>query len=179
MGEMSAPSLDIAEKIRKWIEGRDVTLILSATTGYGLQPYFSLVENGHVKLIVVVAHRIGNPRWKPFDPKIRNEVEQRGGVILQEKILGAIWRLAPMLIAKYFVPLFGYREKNWEELLAVGGRVCLQITEIAAKENRIGRDSIVVAVAGEYAALALKIIEINPPRMALLDIIFRNDIQLD
>ncbi len=35
-----------------------------------------------------------------------------------------------------------------------------------------------IAVAGDNAALALKINSIQPPQTALLDIIFRSDIQL-
>lgn len=176
---MNDSALDIKDKIRKWIEGREVTLILSSTTGHGVQPYLPLVDKDRIKFIVVVAHRIGSPRWKPFDLQIRNKIEGVGGIILYEKALWAVWRIAPMLIARYLVPLFGYREKNWEELLAAGGRVCLQITEIAAKENFIGKGSIIVAVAGENAALALKVNNVNPPEMALMDIIYRNDIQLD
>ena len=176
---MHNSGFDIQEKIAKWIKHRRVTLVVSATTGNGVNQYLPLAENGHVKLIVVVAHRVGNPRWKPFDPQIRNEVERRGGIILQERMLWAIRRIAQLLISKYLVPLFGYREKNWEELLAVGGRVCLQIAEIVVKEHLVGKGSIIIAVAGEHAALALKIHDINPPRMALMDIIYRNDIQLD
>ena len=82
-----------------------------------------------------------------------------------------------MIIAKYVVPLFGYREKNWEELLAVGGRVCLQITEIAIKENLIKEGDTAVAIAGENAALALKITRTRSPKMALLEVIFRPEIE--
>ena len=179
MDKMCEPVFDIIGKIRKWIEGREATLVLSSTTGRGLQQYFPLVEDSHVRFIVVVAHRIGNPRWRPFDPQIKSDVERLGGIILHEKPLWAVRRIAPLLIARYCVPLFGYREKNWEELLAVGGRVCLQITEIAAKEKQIRENSVIVAVAGEHAALALKIKQVDPVKMALIDIIYRNDIQLD
>lgn len=169
----------VKEKIQQWMEDRDVILILAATTGYGIRPYLHLAQERRIKFVVVVAHKIGNPRWRPFDRDIQDDVHRQGGIVLYEKAFWAVRRVAPMLIARYLVPFFGYKEKNWEELLAVGGRVCLQITEIAMKKNEVHEGDIVVAVAGEHAALALKINRVKPPHLALLDIIFRSDIQLD
>lgn len=173
---MNNSVLDIKERVAKWINHHPVTLVLSATTGHSVKQYFPLVESDNVQLIIVVAHRIGNPRWKPFDPKIKNEIEQRGGIILQEKMLGAIRRVSSMAISKYLIPWLEFREKNWEELLAVGGRVCLQVAEMAAKENLITKGSTIVVVAGENAALALKLKNISPPHLTLIDIIHRNNI---
>ncbi|MCR4336298.1 MAG: hypothetical protein NUV91_00630 [Candidatus Omnitrophica bacterium] len=171
--------LSIKEKIARWINSRRVILVVSATTGHSVQQYLSLAENSHIQLIVVVAHKVGNPRWKPFDPQIRSEIERRGGIILHETMMGAISRIVPMLISKYLFPLFGYKERNWEELLAVGGRVCLQSAEIVVKGNLVKTGSTIIAVAGENAALALKVQECSPLRMALMDVIHRNDIQPD
>ena len=168
----------IKEKIEKWIDGQTATLVFAATTGLGVQPYLNFVKEHDLKIIVVTAHKLGNPRWKPFDPQIRKQIEELGGKVVEERAVWAILRVAPMIIAKYIVPLFGYREKNWEGLLAVGGRVCLQITEIAIKENLIKEGDTVVAIAGENTALALKITEARPPKMALLEIILRREIEL-
>ena len=99
-------------------------------------------------------------------------------MVVEERAFWAVLRVAPMFIAKYVVPLFGYKEKNWEELLAVGGRVCLQITEIVIKENLIREGETVVAISGENTALALKITKAKPPKMALLDILLRPEIEL-
>ena len=131
-----------------------------------------------MRVIAVTAHRLGNPRWKPFDPIVRQQIEELGGVVVEERAFWAVLRVAPMFIAKYVVPLFGYKEKNWEELLAVGGRVCLQITEIVIKENLIREGETVVAISGENTALALKITKAKPPKMALLDILLRPEIEL-
>ena len=57
-------------------------------------------------------------------------------------------------------------------------KAVLQITHIAIKGNLLAQNDIVIAAAGDNAALALKINSIKPPQTALLDIIFRSDIQL-
>ena len=170
--------LNIKEKIENWVNGKTATLIFATTTGLGVQPYLGFVREHSLRIIAITAHRLGNPRWKPFDPNVRKQIEVLGGTVVEEKALWAIFRVAPMIIAKYVVPLFGYREKNWEELLAVGGRVCLQITEIAIKENLIKEGDTAVAIAGKNAALALKITRARPPKMALLEVIFRPEIEL-
>ena len=168
----------IKEKIQDWINGQSVILIFAATTGLSVKPYLDFVQEHDLNLIVITAHKLGHPRWKPFDPQIRKQIEERGGKVVEERWLWAILRVAPLVVAKYIIPLFGYKEINWEELLAVGGRVCLQITEIAIKENLIKEGDTVVAVAGEDAALGLKITSTRPPKMALLEIIVRPDIKL-
>lgn len=175
---MNSNILQIKERIEGWINGQTVALIFAATTGLGVKPYLDFVQEHDFKLIVVTANRFGNPKWKPFDPQIRKQIEERGGKVVEERWLWAILRVAPMVVAKYIIPLFGYKERNWEELLAVGGRVCLQITEIAIKENLIKEGDTVVAIAGENTSLALKITETRPPKMALLDIILRPEIEL-
>lgn len=175
---MGSNIFQIKEKIQDWINGRSVTLIFAATTGWSVKPYLDFVQEHDLNLIVVIAHKLSNPRWKPFDPQIRKQIEERKGRVVEEKLLWAIFRVTPVIIAKYIIPLFGYKERNWEELLAVGGRVCLQITEIAIKENLIKEGDVVVAVAGENAALGLKISSISPPKMAFLEIIVRPKIEL-
>ena len=175
---MNGDILQIKEKIENWIDGKPATLIFAATTGLGVQPYLDFVRKHSLRIIAITAHKLGNPRWKPFDPNVRKQIEVLGGTVVEERAHWAIFRVAPMIIAKYIVPLFGYREKNWEELLAVGGRVCLQITEIAIKENLIKEGDTAVAIAGENAALALKITRARPPKMALLEVIFRPEIEL-
>lgn len=175
---MNSDISQIKEKIENWIDGKPATLIFAATTGLGVQPYLDFVREHSLRVIAITAHKLGNPRWKPFDPNIRKQIEVLGGTVVEERAHWAIFRVAPMIIAKYVVPLFGYREKNWEELLAVGGRVCLQITEIAIKENLIKEGDTTVAIAGENAALALKITRTRPPKMALLEVILRPEIEL-
>ena len=170
--------LQIKERIEDWIDGQSVTLIFAATTGFGIQPYLDFIREHKLRIIAVTAHRLGNPRWKPFDSQIRKQIEAQGGKVVEEKWLWAILRVMPMVVAKYVIPLLGYRERNWEELLAVSGRVCLQITEIAIKANLIGEGNTVVAISGENTALALKITSARPPKMALLDVILRPEIEL-
>ena len=168
----------IQGRIEQWIGGQMVRLIFAATTGLGVQPYLEFAERHNLRIIAVTAHRLANPRWKPFDPAVRRKIEALGGAVVEERMIWAILRVGPMLIARYIAPLFGYRQRNWEELLAVGGRVCLQVTEIAIKERLIGEGEKVVAIAGENTALGLRITSAWPPRMALLEIIHRPDIEL-
>lgn len=175
---MGADVLQIKEKIEGWVNGQSITLVFATTTGLGVQPYLDFIREHKLRVIAVTAHRLGNPRWKPFDPNVRQHIEELGGVVVEERALWAILRVAPMFIAKYVVPLFGYREKNWEELLAVGGRVCLQITEMVIKENLIKEGETVVAISGKNTALALRITSTKPPKMALLEIILRPEIEL-
>lgn len=170
--------MQIKEKIEDWINGQSVTLVFATTTGLSVQPYLDFIREHKLRSIAVTAHRLGNPRWKPFDSNVRQHIEELDGVVVEERALWAILRVAPMFIARYVVPLFGYKEKNWEELLAVGGRVCLQITEIAIKEDLIERGDTVVAISGANTALALKITSTRPPKMALLEVILRPEIEL-
>lgn len=169
---------NVRQKVEGWIGGRRVFLVMAATTGLGVRFYLDLSRQKNVRLIVVVANRLGNPRWQPFHPKIRKEIEEKGGVVVEEGPWEAVLRVAPMVVAKYIIPLFGYKQRSWEELLAIGGRVCLQIAEIAVRKNLIRKEDTIVAVAGRNTALALKVTNLDPPQMALLDIIFREDIQL-
>lgn len=54
----------------------------------------------------------------------------------------------------------------------------LQITHIAIKRNLLAQDDVVIAVAGDNAAMAIRINSIKPPQTALLDIIFHRDMPL-
>ena len=169
---------DIKKKIKDWADDGTITLVFAATTGLGVKSYLDFIREHRLRVIAVTAPRLGHPRWKPFDSRIRQQIEELGGVVIEERAIWAILRVAPMLIAKYIVPLFGYKEKNWEELLAVGGRVCLQITEIAIKKSLIKEGETVIAISGESTALALRITSTKPAKMALLDIILRSEIEL-
>ncbi|OGX37753.1 MAG: hypothetical protein A3G91_03775 [Omnitrophica WOR_2 bacterium RIFCSPLOWO2_12_FULL_50_9] len=72
------------------------------------------------------------------------------------------------------IPEIKEKIRRWVE----NRKVVLQITHIAIKGNLLAQNDIVIAAAGDNAALALKINSIKPPQTALLDIIFRSDIQL-
>lgn len=165
-------NLETKDKVRRWIGHQRTTLIVSSTTGHGVKHYLPMIH-GPIKLIVVAAHKIGNPHWEPFDPQVRKEVERCGGVILNEKMAWAVKRVLSILISRF--PFFMHKEKNWEELLAVGGRVCLQITEMAVKKDLVKRGEIVVAVSGKNTALALKIAGTKPPKIALQEVILRSE----
>ncbi len=168
---------DLKKKIEDWAQGRSVVFIFATTTGLWLQPYLGLMEK--CKIIAVVAHKLGNPRWKPFDPVMRQRIESLGGIVIEEKAFWAVLRITSMLMSKYVVPLFSFKAKNWEELLGVGGRVCLQITEIAIKENLVKENAIVVAMSGKNAALVAQVTCTKPVKMALLDIIVRPEVKFD
>jgi len=170
--------MESKQKIEDWIGCKRVTLLFAATTGWGVQPFLEFARKHDLRIIVVTAHKIGNPRWKPFNSQIKKEIEHLGGVIVHERAFWAVQRIASMIIKRFKRPLFGYKQQNWEELLAGGGRICLQITAIAIKENLINQDETVIAIAGTKTALAFKITNTRPPKMALLDIIFRPDIKL-
>lgn len=143
------------------------TLIIATTTGFGIGPYLSLVKERKVKIVAFAASRIGNPRWKPFDEGIKTRIEQSEGTVIVEKFHWAIIRIINTTLAKLLIPIFISNLRHWEEILEVGGRICLQIAEIATKENLIKEGETVVAVAGIDTALALKITSTKPQTLRI------------
>lgn len=175
---MNEFGLSVKDKIQQWIEEQKVIIVIATTTGFGVEPYLSLIKERKVKIIAVAASRIGNPRWKPFDEGIKTQIEQSGGTVIVEKSHWAIIRIINTTLAKLLIPIFIPNLRHWEEILEVGGRICLQITEIAMKEYLIKEGETIVAIAGKDTALALQVVSIKPIKIALLDIIVRKNISL-
>lgn len=165
------------EKIRTWIGEKNVVLVMASTEGTIVEEYADIIKKLNVKLIVVAAHRLGHPKWKPFASAMRKMVKEAGGTVIHERASFALYRIACLFMGKCLLPLVGYKEKNWEGLFEVSGRVCFQITEIAIREKAVQAGEDVIALAGP-TALAFKVMQTSPPKLALMDIISRQEPKL-
>ena len=169
----------IQEKILRWANGHKLNLVFASTTGNIVRRFLRLVESENIQTIVITHGKFRHPGWKRFDPKIKKKLENMGGVVLKERTRTAILRAIRTILAKYPIGSFGMREKIWEETMGIGGRVCIQMTEIAIKEKKIQLGELIVDIAGKgkgfNTIIVTKVIKTKPPRMALMDVITRDD----
>jgi hypothetical protein len=145
-------------------------LLVATTTGQGVEHYLELSRKHHVKVIAVAAHRLGNPRWKPFDPAIWLKIERQGGDVILETMPAVLKRVTGRLL-KPIIPFIKTKMDWAEQWLGISGRVCLQALEISANQKAIEQGQVILAMAGKSSIFLFEIKKTMPLQVGLLEMI--------
>lgn len=171
---MDDPTLAVLARALDWACERNAPLILASTTGVTAEKMLDLIGSQTIRLIVVTHEGPGSPVAWRFNPAVREKLAQRGAIVLPDK-KAFLTRMAVWFSKTFGVRTLTRRQAILEELLGVGGWVCLKLVKRALRKNLVRAGEVVVAAAGRVSgadtALALRITRTRPLAIALLEVI--------
>ncbi|MBI2167037.1 MAG: hypothetical protein HYU34_02195 [Candidatus Omnitrophica bacterium] len=174
---MNDSTSEVLRQAVEWARERQAPVLLASTSGVTAEKILSLLRDSKVPLTVVNHDGPSAPKDWWFRPDIRKKLRDAGHTVLSAKT-----GLIPPALARWVTKTFGIaaltgKDRALEEILGTGGRVCFKIAKQAIERGIVRTGEAVVAVAGRVTgadtALALRVTQTSPPRMALLEIISR------
>lgn len=174
---MSDSTLEVLERAVAWARQRQASVILASTSGATAEKILGLLADSKVPLTVVNHDGPSAPKDWWFKAEIRKKLRDAGHTVIPAKT-----GLIPPALARWVTKTFGIaaltgKDRALEEMLGTGGRVCFKIARRAVEKGIVRRGEAVVAIAGKVSgadtALAFRVTQTSPPRMALLEMIAR------
>ena len=174
---MSDSTFEVLRQAVEWSRERQAPILLASTSGATAEKILSLLRDSKVPLTVINHDGPSAPKDWWFRPDIRKKLQDAGHTVIPAKA-----GILPLVLARWVTKTFGIaaltgKDRALEEILGTGGRVCFKITRRAVEKGCLRSGETVVAVAGKIAgadtALALRVTQTSPIRIALLEIIAR------